>query len=217
MRKYILAAVAFCALCPVLSPAPAHADVNSLLQTLAERTAPLQTLYTTFKQEKKITVLTQPLLSQGYMCMQKAHKAQQERLIWAYTAPQSSGFAAVAGKNFHWNGPLQAGQSPKLAQGPEAMALKTVSEHIRAWVQVDPEQIMSLYTVQSVVEEGAHTLILQPKQKQNFFERLKVKLFSSLDGVQELIFIEKNGDSMRISFTDPQRNTPLPAACFLVP
>ncbi len=217
MRRFFMMAMVSCALGFLFLIPTARADAHDVLQTLAKHTAPLQSLYTTFTQEKKITVLSKPLLSQGYMCMQKAQSEQKERLVWAYIKPQASGFAAVGKENFHWNGPLQQGQMPKRAQGPEAMALKTVSEHIRAWVQVSPEHITRLYTVQSTTEEGVHILILQPKQKQNFFETLKVKLTSALDGVQELTFLEKNGDSMRISFANPQRNTPLPAACFIVP
>ncbi len=217
MQRIFMMIASFCAFMPLFIAPATHANAQDVLQVLAKHTSSLQNVYTTFTQEKKITVLSQPLLSQGYMCMQKGSGEQKERLVWAYTKPQMSGFAAVGDENFHWNGPLQQGQKPKRAQGPEAMALKTVSEHIRAWVQVNPEHITRLYTVQSVMEEGVHILILQPKQKQNFFERLKVKLSPSLDGVQELTFLEKNGDSMRISFALPQRNAPLPAACFIVP
>ncbi len=189
----------------------AHAQtVQELLQKMAERTAYIETLYTPFKQEKKLTILTEPLRSEGYLCLQK----KPERIVWAYTLPQESGFATVQGKKYHWNGSVQKARA---AAGAEAMALKTVSEHIQAWVQVDPAQLQKLYTVQSREHEGKTFMLLTPKQKQNFFTRLEAELRPELDGVQSLTFCEKNGDSMRVHFAEPVYNAPLPSPCLILP
>ncbi len=194
--------------------AMAQGDVPSLLQILSERTASIESLYTTFIQEKKLAVLMQPLQAQGYMCVQKGNDTATERLVWAYTAPQASGFASVSGKNYHWNG---TAQQAKPASGPEAMALKTVSEHMSAWVQVQPQALQKLYTIKSRESDGRTFLLLHPRQKQNFFTSLEVELLPSLDGVQSLLFTEKNGDTMRITFTTPERNQALPAPCLVIP
>ncbi len=186
-------------------------DVHSLLQTLSQRTASTESLYTTFTQEKKLSVLTQPLQAQGYMCVQKESETQAKRLVWAYTAPQSSGFASIGGKNYHWNGAVH---TAKPASGPEAMALKTVGEHMSAWVQVQPQALQKLYTIKSRESRGRMFLLLRPRQKQNFFASLEVELLPSLDGVQSLLFTEKSGDTMHITFAKPKRNQALPAPCF---
>ncbi len=189
-------------------------EVQALLQTMAQRTASIQSLYTTFVQEKKLAVLSEPLQAAGYMCMQKATAAAENRLVWAYTAPQESGFASLGEKNYHWNGSIQ---QVKPALGPEGMALKTISEHIRAWVQVNPEQLQKLYDVQGYVQNETQFLLLKPRHEQQFFTQLTAKLSPQLDGVKELIFTEKNGDSMRIVFAEPTRNEALPAPCRILP
>ncbi len=205
----------------------AHAGTHSvtsaqdILHTMAQRTAKVHSLYTLFEQEKKLAILAQPLRSQGYLCLQKKSQQKEsvpndltERLVWAYTAPQASGFATIQGKNYQWNGSLQ---ELRAATGPEAMVLKTVSEHIQAWVQVQPDVLQKLYTVQSRKQDGKLFLLLEPKQKQNFFVRLEAELRPHLDGVQSLTFWENTGDSMRIHFADPVYNAPLPASCLNLP
>ncbi len=193
------------------------AEAQALLHIMAQRTGAVHSLYTTFEQEKKLTILTQPLRSQGFLCLHKPQKSsqqEQQRLVWAYTAPQVTGFASLGEKNYHWKGSIQQARA---AGGAEAMALQSVSEHIQAWVQVDPKALQKLYTIQSRVHEGKTLLLLEPKQKQNFFTQLEAELRPSLDGIQALTFWEKNGDSMRITFAEPVFNAPLPASCLDLP
>ncbi len=187
--------------------------VQTLLEILARDTASVHSLYTTFVQEKKLSVLSKPLQSQGYMCMQRGNQVQKERLVWAYTSPQASGFASVAGKNYHWNG---SAQEAKIASGAEVMVLKTVSEHIKSWVQVQPQALQKLYTIRVDMQDGQDILLLSPRQKQNFFERLEVQFLPEYAGIQSLLFREKNGDTMRITFTKILRNEALPPSCLII-
>ncbi len=191
----------------------AQDKVQKLLDMLARDMAFAHSLYVTFVQEKKLSVLSKPLQSQGYMCMQKGNQVQKERLVWAYTSPQASGFASVAGKNYHWNG---SAQEAKIASGAEVMIVKTLSEHMKAWMQMQPQDLQKLYTIRVHRLGDQDILILSPRQKQHFFESLEVQFLPEYAGIQSLLFRDKNGDTMRITFTKILRNEALPPSCLVV-
>lgn len=188
-------------------------DAAALLRTVAQRTKGIQTLHSSFVQEKNLAILNMPLVSSGQMCVERsAPPSAEEKVFWIYEKPAPSGFSYTKGQGYLWTGKQQQ-QRP--AQGAEAAALKAVTAHILAWVQVRPELLEQMYRLERVTSAEASDPVLRlyPRQENSFFAMLEVTFSSSLDTVRQLRFVEKNADSTRIRFNDTRINAALPPVC----
>jgi len=183
-------------------------DAVLLLEEAARHSAAIETLSTSFRQEKKLGILVQPLTSQGYMCVTRASALHRERLLWAYTSPISSGFLYENGQGALW----EANSANKRSTGTqEAKVITAIVKHIMAWIQIDPKVLQQTYRLERPHQDRP-ILLLYPRQ-QSFFASLEVVFTPSLDSVLQLTFFEANGDTVRIMFTDTQINQPLPQRC----
>ena len=212
--RVCLALTIILAICP---PCVAVSEVNAqehdpeaifLLEEAARRSANIATLSARFQQEKKLSILTQPMISQGYMCVARPRPAQNERLLWAYTTPAPSGFIYENGRGALWE-TSPADKRPAGSQ--EDGVITAIVRHILAWIQIDSEALQQTYRLKRP-EKDLPVLLLYPKQ-QSFFIKLEVEFAPSLDRVRQLTFSEANNDTMRIMFTDIQINQPLPERC----
>ena len=179
-----------------------------LLKEAARHSVDIATLSARFKQEKRLSILTQPLTSQGYMCVARPPAVQRERLLWAYTSPTSSGFVYENGQGALWE-TNPANKHPTGTQ--EASVITSIVKHILAWIQIDSEVLRQTYRIERP-EKDMPVLLLYPRQ-QTFFVKMEVVFAPSLDSVSQLTFFEDNGDTVRIMFTDEQINQPLPEYC----
>jgi outer membrane lipoprotein-sorting protein len=185
-----------------------HDPAVALLEEAARRSANIETLSAGFRQEKKLGILTQPLASQGYMCMTRDADAQGGRLLWAYTSPAPSGFLYENGQGVLWeDNPANKRQ----AGAREAKVLTAIVRHILAWIRIDSQEIQRAYRLERP-EADMPILLLYPRQ-QSFFTKLEAVFTPPLDSMRQLTFFEANGDTVRILFTDTQINQALPERC----
>lgn len=208
--------------------ASAEQQAAALLREAAQRTQHLTTLFATFTQEKKLSMLDMPLTSSGFMCLERKGAAQNaERVLWVYEKPAPSGFAQENGAAWLWAG---EGASRRRAQGAEATALKAVTAQIMAWVRIRPDELQRLYRMERVdagataamattgtTAGTAPVLRLTPRpnmsQAVSFFSALEVTLSPELNTVRQLRFVEKNGDSTVLTFSNTRVNADLPPQC----
>lgn len=228
--------------------AAAQQEALALLREAARRTEDIHTLYATFTQEKQLSILDAPLTSSGYLCLERVQagakagagtsdsantSSSHDRVLWAYEKPAPSGFAQEGGQSWLWAG---EGASRRRAEGPEAVALKTVTTQIMAWIRIRPEELARVYRMERVyapqkggaqtaqgvtravpapspMDGNAPVLRLIPRQSGAFFSALEVTLNPTLDTVRQLRFLEKNGDSTVLTFHDSRVNAPMPAQC----
>jgi len=213
MRCY-LALVIMLAMClPGLAAHEAKAEQNDpeamlLLEEAARRSANIATLSAQFQQEKTLSILPQPLTSQGYMCVTRASATHEERLLWAYTSPAPSGFVYENRQGALWE---TSPANKHSANSREAGVITAIVKHILAWIQIDAEMLRQTYRLERP-EKDLPVLLLHPRQ-QSFFTRLEAEFTPSLDSMRQLTFFEANGDTVRIIFTDTQINQPLPERC----
>lgn len=200
-----------------------------LLLRVAASTADIHSLSASFTQEKKLSMLDDPLLSSGLMCLERdpapttdVADSGGEKVFWAYTEPSVSGFAYENGQGWLWTDDRA---KTRRAQGMEGTALKAVTEHILAWVRVRPEALRKVYSMERLpdVTEPSATpgsptgplpvLRLMPRQANSFFSELVVTFAPELDSVRSLRFVEKNGDVATLFFSNVRINAPLPPQC----
>ena len=179
-----------------------------LLEEAARHSANIATLSARFRQEKKLSILMQPLTSQGYLCVTRSISAPDARLLWAYTSPAPSGFIYENGQGALWE-TNPAGARPAAPQ--EAQVITAIVRHILAWIQIDASVLQQTYRL-ARPEKNLPILVLYPRQ-QSFFASLEVEFTPLLDSVRQLTFFEANGDTVRIMFTDIQVNQSLPERC----
>ncbi len=209
------------ALLPLAVPlSPVHAQTEDpaleLLHQAAIRGTPRQRLYAGFRQEKRVSVLTRPLISEGYFCYTRGaittgtDGAQgQERLLWAYTSPIPSGFIYEHGHGALWQGSPE--QVRPAADPREAAAVTAMVQQVLQWLRPDPENLRHSYALEQP-DPRVPALLLQPRRPL-FFVRLEALFAPDLTSIRRLIFTEANGDSVRLDFTQTQRDGPLPPWC----
>ena len=211
--------LAMCLTCIVALEAKAERhdpEAVLLLEEAARRSANIATLSAGFRQEKKLSILAQPLVSQGYMCVTRngqspsasLNPTHKERLLWAYTSPAPSGFIYENGQGSLWE---TSPANTRPAGSQEAGVITALVRHILAWIKIDAKMLQQAYRLERP-EKDAPVLLLHPRQ-QSFFARLEVVFASSFDSVRQLTFFESNGDTVRIMFTETQINQPLPERC----
>lgn len=213
MRCYLVLVMILAMCRPCAAALEANADRHDpaavlMLEEAARHSANITTLSANFRQEKKLSILAQPLTSQGYMCVTRASAAHGERLLWAYTSPAPSGFVYANGQGALW----ETHPADKRATGPqEAGVITAIVKHILAWIQIDPKVLRQTYRLERPTKDMP-VLLLYP-HRQSFFAKLEVLFAPALDSVRQLTFFEANGDMVRILFTDTQINQPLPERC----
>lgn len=216
MARHVAAALLFClAWICLISPAEVLAAKNDpaaeLLEAVAQKTKDIQSLSASFQQEKKLSFLEAPLLSEGRFCLVRGNTDGEkgERLLWEYTAPAASGFLYENGAGFLW---MKERKGLRPVSGQEGVLLKAMAGHILAWVKVDPGRLGALYRMERP-DQDVPRLRLIPRQPGAFFTALDVLFVQDLRSVRSLTFVEKNGDSTRLNFDETRINAPLPAYC----
>lgn len=188
---------------PLLHAAPGG-DAPDLLHDVARKSSNIQTLSADFQQQKKLSVLARPLLSEGYICV--STRGADTRLLWAYTKPEPSGFLYENGKGSLWQKHMRERRE---TDARETEIIAAITRHALSWVHVDPDAVRNAYRVES---QGEAELVLVPRRK-TFFSRMRVQFTPTRDSLSRLTFLEDNGDATSISFSQTVLNKPLPSRC----
>jgi hypothetical protein len=200
---------------------------NSLLDEAARQSAGIRSLSADFVQEKNKSMLARPMTSQGYFCLQRrsmpptaAARGQQQEdsgfasadsLLWAYTRPLASGFVYKNGSGALWEG---SPENIRPANERESTVITAIIRNILDWISIDPAALRATYRLERP-QADKPVLLLFPL-RQSFFARLEVTFAVDLKSVQQLTFVERNGDAVRIVFSRTRINESMPAPCALL-
>lgn len=184
-----------------------------LLDEAAAHGARIRSLSADFMQEKRMDMLTRPLASQGYFCLRRGagtgeSAAASDSLLWAYTKPLASGFIYRNGQGSLWEG---SPENRRPAGAEERTLITAILRHMLDWVRINPAALHAHYRMTRPAPD-APELHLSPL-RQTFFTRLEVLFTPDGSSVRRLIFVEPNGDTVRIAFSDTRVNQPLPGRC----
>jgi hypothetical protein len=179
---------------------------ESLLQAIAQASHATASLSAHFSQEKKLSFLQQPLRSSGHFFFSKSFSASKKpAILWEYTEPAPSGLWFNEGKSWLW---MQNRSQLRPAQGSEGRVLSSMLEQMLVWFVVEPEKIQQAYTIQYIAQQDAAQCLKLIPHKKSFFSTMKVCFNKNLQTVQSLEFVEEQGDSTTLRFTESIINCP---------
>ncbi len=174
---------------------------DAYAQEIISRFGAVETLQSTFTQEKHLALLTEPVESKGAFAFSK----KGAQLRWEYTEPFQNGFLMDGGKTYR----LEKGVK-KTVKG--VMSRNTAAQML-VWLTFDLKTLSETYDI-SYFEGG---VTLTPKNDKN---RLldKITVWFAKDNPQALSEIrmdEPGGDYTLLRFYDTHINGPLPKDAFL--
>lgn len=186
---------------------PQHTDAaqtaadDTYAREIIVRFGAVNTLHSRFTQEKHLTLLAEPVESQGVFSFEK----NPARLRWEYTEPFQNGFLMDGNKTYR----LEKGVKKEV----KGVMSRNVAAQMLVWLTFDLKTLAETYDI-SYFEGG---VTLTPKNDDN---RLldKITVWFAKDNPQALSEIrldETGGDYTLLKFSDTQINQPLPKDAFL--
>lgn len=191
----------------------ADAAALALLEQVASHSQVTTTLSSPFVQERHSPLLAEPLVSEGQLCLSRrkvvATNASDDGMdvLWAYTRPAAPGFLLRQGLGSM----VQGDGTLRPLNQREQTATAAIARLMALWLQPDARRIQSQYTIARPHPE-APTLVLTPRRPQ-FFTRLEATFAADGSALLNLLLEEKNGATLRLTFTDTRINEPLPGPC----
>ncbi len=187
-----------------------------MLHKAAQYGSQIRTLRAEFVQEKRMSLLSRPLTSNGYFCLKRRDDATGshgkhalgDSLLWGYTHPLASGFIFKNGQGALWDG---SPDNCRPADKEGRMLMTAVLQHMIDWVRLNPAMLQSSYHI-ICPDPNLPELHLTPV-RHSFFSKMEVLFSADFSRVLRLTFVEPNGDSVRISFKNIYINEPLPDHC----
>ena len=205
----VLALPALALACPALAEQPPlpEQEAAPVIARLKAQAATLESLDCRFIQEKRLSLFTRTVLSEGRMVFRRPAS-----LRWEYTRPVSSGFIVRSGKGVSWSHAGGVEQRLELKDSREFAAL---ARQILPWLAFDEEALRGQYSI-DVLSPLPAVLRLTPRSEavRRFLLHMTIR-FAPDDAVAEEIRLqEAEGDSTTIRFRDHKRNSPLPPDIF---
>ena len=146
-----------------------------------------------FRQERRLAMLKEPLISSGRFNYEKPDK-----LRWEFLSPDPSGFLVNGKLAKQWKGKNNPPEAFDLQQNP---VIQLIVDQLLTWTKADFAWIEQRYTV-SVVKENPISLKLVPRssKEKQYIDHILVSFEAETDYSNAVDIIEKGGDSTRIRF-----------------
>ncbi len=196
-----------------LAATPLAADDSELdiiLAQLKAAAAQVQTLQSSFVQEKNLEMFDHRLISTGAMIY-----AEPDQLRWELLSPVASGFALRGEQGVRWS--AVSGQVQRFSIGSDPL-MGVVAQQLLAWARVDLEWLEQGYGME-VIDNEPIVLRLTPLDtaEAELVNYIQVT-FAPLQGhVSDVLVMEQSGDSTRLRFEDVRINDRVAAGAFVPP
>jgi outer membrane lipoprotein-sorting protein len=146
-----------------------------------------------FRQERRLAMLKEPVISSGRFNYEKPDK-----LRWEFLSPDPSGFLVNGKLAKQWKGKNNPPEAFDLQLNP---VIQLIVDQLLAWTKADFAWIEQRYTV-SVVKENPISLKLVPRssKEKQYIDHILVSFEGETHYSNAVDIIEKGGDSTRIRF-----------------
>jgi outer membrane lipoprotein-sorting protein len=199
----------FMALLLILSASLAGAtELDTVLQRLKTTAGAVQTIQSSFVQEKHLTMFSEVLESRGTFSFQRPGK-----LRWEYEAPVKMGFVIDGDKGRRWNSLVKQDQHFQLEDNLE---LRIAAEQLLVWTELDLDKLQRAYAIEIAAEQPV-ALLLTPRgmAARQFVDHLRVTFSPTAQTVTEVAIFEAGGDKTLLRFSDSKVDRALDGALFL--
>jgi outer membrane lipoprotein-sorting protein len=148
-----------------------------------------------FRQERRLAMLKEPVVSTGRFYYEKPDK-----LRWEFLSPDPSGFFVKGKLAKQWKGKNNPPEVFDLQQNP---VIRLIIDQLLAWTKADFAWIEQRYIV-SVVKEDPISLKLVPRssQEKKYIDHILISFEAETHYANAVDIIEKGGDSTRIRFSN---------------
>jgi len=194
-----------CLLLAAAAPLRAAGPQDEVLARLARNAAGIETVQGRVKQEKRLQMFRDTVVSWGRFAYHSP-----DRLRWELTEPVVTGFVITGQTGRRWHGLTGKTEPFTLESDP---MMRVVTSQILASVRADFSPLRKEYRI-SVSSESPVTLQLEPLVPNPFVERVIVTFSKGAELVESVAVHEKGGDRTTFSFTDVEVNRPLPDGTF---
>jgi len=214
MRRFIPAVAMLMALFPGFLAAQERETASvgedrklEVLASFAKGASTIKTISSDFLQERRTSMLKEPLLATGRFFFEKP-----ERLRWEFTKPVPSGFIINAERTKRWRDHPKQSQSFDIEKEP---ALKAIAGQVFAWARADFTWIENNYQI-LIGSEDQPTITLTPRspEERKYIRHMALSFSLDLASIQSVEILERSGDSTRIRFVNIVLNAPLPESLF---
>lgn len=198
-------------LLPLLTVRPAAADeLQGLLAQLQRSAAQTRTLSSSFVQEKHLAIFAETLVSKGRFAFQRP-----DQLRWELLTPVDSGFILRGDEGERWNR-LSDERGRFNVTGDPLMGM--IAQQLLAWARVDLDWLQRRYRIELQAQQPLQLRLtpLDPGEA-GFIDHLQITFSADRRYVAEVLMVEPEGDSTRLSFQDVRINAELPADSFKAP
>lgn len=186
------------------------ADLATVLTEVKAAAGQTDTLYSHFTQEKHLDIMAETLLSQGLFAYRKP-----DHLRWELLTPIVSGFVLRGQQGERWNGLSRELERFSVERDP---LMGMIAQQLLAWARVDLDWLQQRYVMELVSEQPLQ-LKLTPRDagEAGFIDHLEIFFAADRRYVEQVVLVEKSGDSTRLRFTDVKVNGSLPDDIFAAP
>lgn len=206
MKKLIMVFTIFCCILSVSFPVCAQEQLErqeplkeplqgkaAAFAHIEEAVSTIHAVMSEFRQERRLAMLKEPLVSTGRFYYEKPDK-----LRWEFINPDPSGFVVNGKTAKQWKGKGNLPETFDLRQNP---VIGLIVDQIMAWTKADFAWIEKRYTV-SVVKENPIILQLVPRssQEKKYIDHISVFFEADTHYANAVEIIEREGDSTHITF-----------------
>jgi outer membrane lipoprotein-sorting protein len=183
------------------------AELDTVLQRLKNTAGAVETIRSTFVQEKHLAMFSEVLESCGTFSFQKPG-----RLRWEYDKPVRMGFVIDGDKGRRWNSLAKQEQHFQLE---DSLEMRIAAEQLLLWTELDLDKLRRSYDIE-LAKRKPVSLRLTPRgaAARQFVDHLCVTFSSDARTVTEVAIFETGGDSTLLRFFDTEIDRPLSDALF---
>lgn len=206
MRNAIKIAVLFLVL--TASYAWAAPDVNALLIRLETKMSGVKSIKTDFRQEKRLAIFNQPIISKGKIFIQKPHL-----FSWRVQSPVRYTMLIKDDVIKQWDEEGNQIQQFSMSRNP---GFSIAIAQMKVWFSGAYVSLLKDYAVK-IISQDPIILEFAPIQSNPAFSLIKcVKVFFEKDEryLQEIIIQEKNGDTTILTFSSVKLNVPIDSSAW---
>lgn len=171
---------------PLKGKAGAFARIEKTVSTIHAVTSE-------FRQERRLAMLKEPVVSTGRFYYEKPDK-----LRWEFLSPDPSGFLVNGKLAKQWKGKNNPPEAFDLQQN---QVIRLIVDQLLAWTKADFAWIEQRYVI-SVVKEDPIVLKLVPRssKEKKYIDHILISFEADTHYTNAVNIIEKGGDSTHIGF-----------------
>jgi outer membrane lipoprotein-sorting protein len=206
MKKIIIMFIVFCFILSALSIVCAQEQQASresakeplkgkagAFARIEEAVSTVHAVASEFRQERRLAMLKEPVVSTGRFYYEKPDK-----LRWEFVSPEPSGFFVNGKLAKQWKGKDNIAEAFHLQQNP---LIRAIVDQILAWTKADFGWVEPRYVI-SVTKEDPIALKLIPRssKEKKYIDHILISFEAETNYANAVDIVEKSGDSIRIRF-----------------